>query len=144
MAIVRYTGRDPFKEISKLFDRKPARLFDFEMPEMRFPALDVQDKGDSLVVKAEIAGVKPEDMEVELNGDQLLVRGEKKEEKEEKDEEKKYYYKERSFGSFSRTVNLGVEVDPEDIDAQYSDGILTVTLKKQASKKAKKIDIKAG
>jgi HSP20 family protein len=143
MAIVRYSGRDPFKEIAKLFDWKPAKIFDWDMPEMRFPAIDVEDKGDSLLVKAEIAGVKPEDMEVELHGDQLLIRGEKKEEKEEKDEERKYYYKERSFGSFSRTITLGVEVDPEDIDAQYKDGILSVTLKKSEAKKAKKIDIKS-
>jgi HSP20 family protein len=142
MAIMRYRDWDPLKEMAKLFDWKPAKMMGWEMPEMRFPALDVEEKGDSFIVKAEIPGVDPEHMEVELHGDQLLIRGEKKEEKEEKDEEKKYYYKERSFGSFSRSVALGVELDPEDVKADYRDGVLTVTLKKAESRKARKIDIK--
>jgi len=144
MAIMRYRNWEPLKEMAKLFEWRPAKMFNWGENELRFPALDVEDKGDSLVVRAEIPGVKPEEMEVELNGDQLLIRGEKKEEKEEKDEEKKYYYKERSFGSFSRSVNLGIELDPELVKAEYKDGILTVTLKKAEAKKARKIDIKPG
>ena len=62
---------------------------------------------------------------------------------DKKDEEKKYYYKERSFGSFSRSVALGTELDPEDVKAEYKDGILTVTLKKAEARKARKIDIKS-
>jgi HSP20 family protein len=142
MAIMRYRDWDPLKEMAKLFDWKPAKLWGMEPGEMRFPALDVEEKGDSFIVKAEIPGVNPEEMEVELHGDQLMIRGEKKEVKEEKDEEKKYYYKERSFGSFSRSIALGVELDPEDVQAEYRDGVLTVTLRKAESKKAKKIDIK--
>jgi HSP20 family protein len=143
MALIRYRDLDPFKELSKLLEWNPvAKWFEREGAEFRFPALDVEDREDSLVVKAEVPGVKPGDMEIELHGDQLFIRGEKKEEKEEKDEEKKYYYKERSYGSFSRTVGLGVEVDPEDIDARYKDGVLTITLKKMQAKRARKIEIK--
>ncbi len=143
MAIMRYRNWEPFKEIAKLFDWQPARLMGWHEPELRFPALDVEEKEDGFVVKAEIPGVKAEDMEVELHGDQLLIRGEKKEEKEEKDEEKKFYYKERSFGSFSRSVALGTELNPEDVKAEYKDGILTVTLKKAEARKSRKIDIKS-
>ena len=79
MAIMRYRNWDPLKEMAKLFEWRPAKMFNWGENELRFPALDVEDKGDSLLVKAEIPGVKPEEMEVELNGDQLLIRGEKKE-----------------------------------------------------------------
>ncbi len=141
MAIMRYREWNPLKEMANLFDWHPAKLWDREMPELRFPALDVEDEGDSLVVKAEIPGIKPEDMDIELHGDQLVIRGEKREEREEEDKEKKYYYKERSFGSFSRTVALGTEIDPEKVRAEYKDGLLVVTLSKSEARKARKIEV---
>ena len=59
MAIIKYRGWDPFKEVAKILDWKPAKMFGWEDQEMRFPALDVEDRGDSLLVKAEIPGVNP-------------------------------------------------------------------------------------
>lgn len=143
MAIMRYRDWDPLKEMAKLLDWRPALLRDWDVSELRFPAVDVEDEGNTIVVKAEIPGMKAEDVDIQLYDGQLVICGEKKEEKEEKDEEKKYYYKERTFGSFSRTVSLGQEVDPEKVEAQYKDGLLTVTLEKTETKKARKISIKA-
>lgn len=140
MAIMRYRDWDPFKEMARVFDWRPAKHTNWE--EMRFPAVDVEDKGSAIVVKAEIAGIKPNNMNIELHDNHLIIRGEKQEEREEKDEEKKYYYKERTFGSFSRTISLGQEVDPEKVKAEYKDGLLTVTLEKSETKKARKISIK--
>ena len=142
MAIMRYRDWDPFKEMVKLLDWRLAPSRDWNVSEPRFPAVDVEDKGNMLVVKAEIPGMKAEDVDIELHESQLMIRGEKKEEKEEMDEDKKYYYKERTFGSFSRTISLGQEVDSEKVKAEYKDGLLTVTLEKTEAKKARKISIK--
>ena len=142
MAIMRYRDWDPFREMARALDWRPALFKDWDASELRFPALDVEDKGSTIVVKAEIPGMKAEDVDVQLYDGQLVICGEKKEEKEEKDEEKKYYYKERTFGSFSRMVSLGQEVNPEKVKAEYKDGLLTVTLEKTEAKKARKISIK--
>jgi len=143
MAIVKYKDWNPFREMEKLFDWRPSLLQNWEMPEVRFPALDVEDTGDAFVVRAEVPGIKPDDINLEIHGNQLMIRGEKKDEREGKDEEGKYYYRERSFGSFSRTVALGEEIDPEKVRADYKDGVLTVTLEKSEAKKARKIKIKS-
>jgi HSP20 family protein len=145
VAIMKYRDWDPFKNFPKLIDfgSMLPSLWPSGWEEMRFPALDVEDKGNAFIVKAEIPGIRPDDIEIEIHNGQLMIRGEKREEKEEKDEERKYYYRERSFGSFSRTVSLGEEVDPDKVKAEYRDGILTVTLEKSEARKARKIKIKS-
>jgi HSP20 family protein len=142
MAIMRYGDWNPLREIAHLLEWRPKVWSDWGMSEMRFPAVDVEDKGNAIVVKAEVPGIEPNEMDVELHENHLVIRGEKREEKEEKDEEKKYYYKERTFGSFYRVVALGQEVDPEKVKAEYKDGVLTVTLEKTETRKARKINIR--
>lgn len=141
MAIMKYRDWEPIREMARALDWRPAFFRDWNFSELQFPALDVEDKGSAIVVKAEIPGMKAEDVSIELHDGQLMIRGEKKEEKEEKDEEKKYYYKERTFGAFSRTISLGHEVNPEKVKAEYKDGLLTVTLEKTEAKKARKIKV---
>jgi HSP20 family protein len=132
---------NPFKDLSKWLEWTPGRLLPEAWFEAKFPALDVEDKGDSFIVKAELPAVSPENISVELHGDSLTLKGEKREEREEKDKEKRYYYKERSFGSFARTVSLGEEIDPKGAKAEFEHGLLTITLKKSEAKQAKKIPI---
>jgi len=103
------------------------------------PKIDVIDKKDSLVVKAELPGMKEDQIEVEVKDNMLTISGEKKEEKEE--EKEGYYYKESHSGSFSRTVSLPAEVMADKADASMNDGVLTITVPKVEEKKAKKLEI---
>lgn len=103
------------------------------------PALDVTEEKDTLVVKADLPGIKKEDVTLSVDGSVLTIRGERKSEEEQKD--KKYYRIERSYGSFQRTLDLGVPIDQNKVRAQYKDGVLEVSIPKAPESKAKQIDI---
>jgi len=104
------------------------------------PNIDVFEKGDKLVVKAEIPGMKEDDINVSVEGNMLIIRGEKKTESEVKEEE--YYRCERSYGSFFRSVALPSTVDASKVEADYEDGVLEVTLPKKPEVKPKKVTVK--
>ena len=104
------------------------------------PAFDVSETEGELIVKAELSGMKVEDIDITLTDGLLTIKGERKMEKEDKREN--YHRIERQFGSFSRSLNLGVNVKADSIDAGYKDGILTVTLPKAEENKPKKIEVK--
>jgi len=105
------------------------------------PAVDVFEKDDKFVVKAELPGMKEEDIEVSVVGETLTIKGEKKTESEVKDED--YYRSERSYGSFFRSIPLPSSVDASKIEADIEDGVLEVTLPKLAAVKPKKIAVSA-
>jgi HSP20 family protein len=105
------------------------------------PAIEVFEKEDKFVVKAEIPGIKEEDIDVSVMGDTLTIKGERKAESEVKQEE--YYCCERSYGSFSRSIALPSTVDTKKIEASYEDGVLEISLPKAAEVKPKKISISA-
>ena len=98
-------------------------------------------EADKFVVKAELPGMKEEDIDVSVIGDTLTVKGEKKTESEVKEED--YYRCERSYGSFYRSVPLPSTVDASKIKADFEDGVLEVTLPKTAEVKPKKIAVSA-
>lgn len=104
--------------------------------------LDMTETDDGLTVTAELPGMDEKDVEVTLTGDLLSIRGEKKEEHEEK--KKNYHLKERSWGSFERTVRVPFRADPDAVKASFSKGVLKVEVPKPAdAKKArKKIEVK--
>jgi HSP20 family protein len=106
------------------------------------PRMDVYEKDNAIVFKAELPGLKKEDVEVEVDGEDLVVRGESKSESEVKDED--YYRSERSYGSFYRRMPLPAGVTPEQIQANLKDGVLEVRVPKPAEGKAepKKIAVK--
>ena len=104
------------------------------------PVVDVYEHKDNVVVKAELPGMKKEDIDVSLSGDTLSITGERKEESEQKDGEG--YCCERYFGRFQRTVSLPVSVESDKIRADYKDGILTITCPKTEEAKRKHIDVK--
>jgi len=105
------------------------------------PALDVFEKEDRFVVKAELPGMKEEDIDVSVVGDTLSIKGEKKTETEVKEED--YYRCERSYGSFYRSIPLPPNVDANKIEASFDDGVLEVALPKSAKVKPKKIAVSA-
>ena len=105
-----------------------------------WPAVDVSEDENAIVVKAEVPGCKADDIDISIHGNMLSISGEKKQEQEKK--EKGYYHLERSYGSFRRDIHLPADVDPGKIDAVCKDGVLTVTLPKSEKTKAVKVRIK--
>ena len=106
-----------------------------------WPALDIAEQDDALVVRAEVPGCKAEDIDISVYGNMLTISGEKKETKEDKD--KGYYHTESVYGSFRREVMLPADVDPAKVEATYKDGILSITLPKAAASKAVKVPVKS-
>ncbi len=104
------------------------------------PAVDVSETKDAVMVKAEIPGMDPKDIDVSLSGDNLIIKGEKKEEKEEKDEN--FYRIETKRGSFQRAIRIPVPVDKDKIEARYEKGILKIRLPKTEETKPKQIEVK--
>jgi HSP20 family protein len=103
------------------------------------PALDVYEDKDSFVVKAELPGLKKEDIEVSLHDGTLSISGERK--SEEKSGKAEFYRSERFFGRFQRTVTLPAPVAADKITGSYKDGVLTVTLPKAEEAKPKQINV---
>lgn len=105
------------------------------------PRVDMYEEGKEIVIKAEIPGMRKEDLEIDLTEDMITIRGEKK--TEEKVEKKNYYCIERSFGSFRRQFRLPAETQGEKAKASFKDGVLEVRIPKSeaAQKKAKKLTI---
>jgi HSP20 family protein len=104
------------------------------------PRMDVFEKDGSLVVKAELPGIKKEDVQVTLEQGDLLIRGERKTESEVKEQD--YYRCERSYGSFYRRMPLPADVKPEQIQASFADGVLEVRLPMPATAKPEPTKIK--
>lgn len=105
--------------------------------------VDVSETDKELVVSAELPGLDQKDFEVVVAGDVLTIKGEKKYEHEDKNGNG--YYRERQFGSFSRSIRLPFEVKDENVDASYRNGVLTVRLPKPADSQisSRRIEVKA-
>ncbi len=108
---------------------------------LNFPAVDIQEKEDKYIVKAELPGMKKDDINVEFNNGRLVIRGEKKFEHEDK--KKDFHRIESYYGSFHRSFEIPEEVKEEDIKAEYKNGILelSIPVKEPEKKKTKKIKI---
>jgi HSP20 family protein len=137
-AITRYNPfEDFFQDFGKGFFVRP----------VGFPAetelamkIDVKEDDKRYTVKAEIPGVKKEDIQIEIDNDQVSLRAEVKREKEEKKDEK-IVYSERSYGMVSRSFTLPAAVETSDAQAEYKDGVLTLTLRKKANGNGKRISV---
>jgi HSP20 family protein len=126
-------------EIDRLFEAPLARTSEFLG---WTPAFDVYEEQDNFVVKAELPGMKKEDINVSLQDGTLIISGERK--GETKDEGAEVFRAEPYFGKFQRTVSLPATVAVNNVKAEYKDGILTVTLPKSEKAKPKQIEVKVG
>ena len=106
-----------------------------------YPALDVYETPDDVVVKAVVPGIKPEDIKVTIVANTLTIEGETKWDEEVKAES--YVYRERSFGRFRRLVTLPRSVSPDDASAEFENGVLTLTVPKAKEAKTRSIKIVA-
>lgn len=107
---------------------------------MPTPALDVYEEKDDVVVKAELPGMVKEEIEVNLAGGTLTIRGEKRREEDVKEEG--YTYRERSYGAFVRSLDLPCEVKGDQVKASFKDGVLEVRMPKTDEAKKKAISVK--
>jgi len=131
-----------FDDIWSEMERWWARPFSFfprfrsfaAEPMVWAPRMDVFEKDNAIVVKTELPGLTKEDVKVEVEGDDLVVRGERKSESEVKEED--YYRSERTFGSFYRRMPLPAGVTPDQIEASLKDGVLEVRVPKPAAVKS--------
>ncbi|NWG02451.1 MAG: Hsp20/alpha crystallin family protein [Syntrophaceae bacterium] len=105
-----------------------------------YPSLDVAETKNDIVIKAEVPGMEPKDIDISLSDGILTVKGEKKREREEKEED--YHLIERSYGSFARSVQLPKGIQSDKINASYKNGVLKVVLPKSEEAKKKEIKIK--
>jgi HSP20 family protein len=124
---------DPFEQMRPLWSGELAAYS---------PAFDVKETKESFVFKADVAGVKEQDLAVTSTGNRLTIAGKRETEKEEKDDT--YYACERSYGSFSRSFTLPEQADTSHIKAELKNGELTVVVPKAAAAVAKRIPVASG
>ncbi|MCU0840571.1 MAG: Hsp20/alpha crystallin family protein [Thiobacillaceae bacterium] len=140
----------PFEEMERLMDEYFPRgwLRRWEWPampevarrmELRLPKVDVIDRHDEVVVKAEVPGVDKKDLDVSVSGNTVTIKGETRH--EEKEEKGDYHRCEISRGSFSRTVALPAEVDASQAKASFRDGVLELVLPKKAEARRQAVRI---
>lgn len=142
----------PFEEMERRFEdffRKPFSLIGptwwprLGIPELEeiTPTVDIYEEAGDVVIKADLPGMKKENIDVNISGDTVTISGEKK--KEEKVEKKNYYSIERSYGSFKRTFRMPAEVQADKAKANFKDGVLELRVPKteEAKKKEKKVAI---
>jgi HSP20 family protein len=128
------------REVDRLFEdfsRGFPGLGKFDL----MPSMDVSETEKEIEITAELPGLEEKDVEINYADGVLTIRGEKKAEKEQKD--KTRHLIERSYGAFSRTLDLPAGVDPNNIRASISKGVLTVKVEKPTAKETKKIEVKA-
>lgn len=105
-----------------------------------YPSVDVTERDDAYILKAELPGVSKSDVKITLKDNLLTIHGEKKKESEEKD--KNYFRTERHYGTFQRTFTLPSKVRGEKIEANFIDGVLTIEIPKAEEAKPKEIEVK--
>jgi HSP20 family protein len=105
-----------------------------------FPAVNLWEKQNELIAEAELPGVKSEDLEVTVVGDELTIKGRRA---TSHDESATYHRRERGVGDFVRVVHLPVEIDADRVEAALADGVLRVTLPKAAAATPRKIEIRS-
>jgi HSP20 family protein len=107
-------------------------------------ALDVEERGDDFVVTAPIPGMKPENVEISVLGDTLRIRAERRDDRREEGDGKRWLLREQHYGAFERTVTLPSAVKADQANAEFTDGMLTITLPKAEETKERRIPIQAG
>src|SRR6516162_6130723 len=138
----RLFDRFGFPSLRRVFDIEPAwrsaSSFSFSVP-----AIDMSEDEKAYKISAELPGIDAKDIDVSVSGDMLVLKGEKRQEKEEKD--KNYHFSERSYGSFQRAFELPASVERDKVAADFSKGVLTITLPKmaEAQRPSKRIEVKS-
>lgn len=129
------------EEMDRVFDRVGRPLGLRSVPRGTFPAINVYRQDEAVLLTAEVPGVDPDSLDLTVLNDSVTLKGQR----EEKDisESNRFYRRERPQGAFARTVMLPEPIDPDSVQAQYSNGVLKVRMEKAESAKVRKIAIKS-
>ncbi len=132
---------DSFADLSR-FQRDLEKTFvqGRNRPVSFAPTVDVHEDEDALVLRADLPGVKREDIDIQVDGNVLTLKGERK--LENADERRRYHRVERSYGVFARQWQLPTTVEAAKVDASFENGVLTLKLPKKEEQKARKIEIR--
>ncbi len=117
----------------------PRRRWTMEAHEFLKPLIDIYEEKDDLVIKAEVPGIKKDEIEIKLVDHCLKIKGQKKRDHESK--EGGYYWSERAFGTFERSIDIPLEIVSEKISASFCDGVLEVRLPKTGASRHKELKI---
>ena len=137
---------DPFHQLRSEFDRQLGGVWDnlaavaprFAAGRV-FPAVNVWEDGDALFAEAEMPGMKSEDIDVSVVGNELTIKGQRP----NAADESSYHRRERGAGSFTRVIRLPVEIDASNVEAQLHDGVLLLKLPRHENAKPRKINVTA-
>ncbi|MFO7963119.1 MAG: Hsp20/alpha crystallin family protein [Desulfobacterales bacterium] len=137
----RQTAVRPYwRGLDDMFDRFLGEMAPAERAWEWTPSVDVSETDGNVQIKAELPGMEAKDIDVNVSGDVLTLRGEKKQEEEQKGE--RYYCRERFSGSFERSFRLPTGVQSDKVDAEFKNGVLNINIPKTEESKQKKIEIK--
>jgi HSP20 family protein len=133
-----------FDDFSRTFDIAPSSATPLMSERSFWPRIEMSENDRELTLSAELPGLEEKDIDVQLTGNTLTIKGEKKMDTEERG--RNYYRKERSYGAFERAVELPCEVDRERVQANFRKGVLSINLPKtpQAQRSTRKIQVKTG
>lgn len=128
--------------LDEFFNEPFFRLGNRDLSSRMWPLVDIVEEKDQYTIRADIPGMKKEDIDVSIEGDLLTIKGEKREEHEQKEGE--YSHLERSYGSFTRSFTLPEHVDKQKVDAAYKNGVLELKLNKTQApeRKPQKVEVK--
>jgi len=142
-------SRSPWNELDQ-FQERVNRIFGLTAPAFLpdealawSPAVNLKEEDHEYLLTAELPGMDLEDIEVDVDRDTLILKGEKKAEHEEKNKEGRWHLYERSYGTFERTFTLPRAVEMEKVKAEFDNGILKVHLPKRAEAMGRKVEIAA-
>jgi HSP20 family protein len=122
------------REMNRLFDAtSTGRVFNSPS----YPAINIWTNEEGQLISAEMPGIKPDDLNIDVTGDAISISGERKQDEIAKDA--RYHRRERSFGSFSRTIQLPFMVDTDKVEASFKNGVLLINLPRAEADKPKKI-----
>lgn len=132
---------DPFQELSRLQDEMNRLFSDYRATGQTgdYPPVNLWAGDEGVVASAEVPGVAPEDLEITVQDNTLTLKGERR--PPETGEEAVYHRRERAYGAFGRTIVLPFNVDPDQVEARFDDGILMIRLPRPAAERPKRIKI---
>lgn len=138
---LRVLREDPFRLMREFLESTPLLGRGFVPMEGVFdPDFELKETKDSYIVRADVPGVKEDDIDISVTGTRVTING--KRESERREEGEQYHLYERSFGSFSRAFTMPDDVDLDRIDAKCENGVLTLAVPKKAESQPKKISLK--